>query len=92
MPYKAVAQRVPRTTETFLIGNTREILQKNGVKTTITEAKRDDGFSKRDITIFANGARVDKVKPHLKPGSTATLIGKYSQGTVFVAFDAVSNH
>jgi hypothetical protein len=85
MTYKAMAERVPRTEETFRMGSTRTIRQRNGVTSTITQGFRDDGLSRREINIFANGARADAIADHIRPGMTSRLVGKYSQGNVFVA-------
>jgi len=89
MTYKAMAARVPRTEDTFTMGKTRTIRQRNGVVSTMTQAVRNDGFIRREVSIFANGARVDMIADHIKPGMITRLSGKYSQNNVFVAFDVV---
>ena len=85
MTYKAMAERVPRTEETFTMGRTRTIRQRNGVTTTITQGFRDDGFLKREVNIFANGARAEAISDHVREGMVSRLVGKYSQSNVFVA-------
>jgi len=87
MAYKSVKKRVRRTEDTFTMGDTTEKRQKNGVIHTVTKAVRDDGLIKRDILIFANGGRVDRIRAALERGKTSRLVGKYSQPTVFVALD-----
>lgn len=87
MPYKSVHKRIQRATERFTIGSTRTIAQRNGVTTTVTKAVRDDGLVKRDITIFANGARVEKIRSSLREGMIVDLVGKWSQANTFVALD-----
>lgn len=89
MTYKAMASRAPRTEDTFTMGETRTIRQRNGVVSTITKAVRNDGMATRDITIFANGSRAERIAEHIKPGMCTRLAGKYSQRTVFVALDVV---
>lgn len=89
MTYKAMAKRAPRTEDTFTMGETKVIRQRNGVLSTITKAVRDDGLVKRDITIFANGSRAERIAPHIHEGMCTRLAGKYSQRTVFVALDFV---
>lgn len=90
MTYKAMADRMPRTEDTFTMGATRRITQRNGVVSTMTEATRDDGFAKRRVSIFANGARVGLIADHVLPGMTSRLVGKYSQNNVFVALGVAS--
>lgn len=85
MTYKAIARRVPAKAETFTMGATREIRQRNGVHTTLTQAICRDGMMTREVTIFANGARAEAVRDYVAEGATSTLIGKYSQRNVFVA-------
>lgn len=93
MTYKAMAKRVPRTEETFTMGETRTIHQRNGVISTITKAIRDesDGLARTEISIFANGSRAERIARHVLPGMRTRLVGKYSQRTVFVALDVAPN-
>ncbi len=85
MTYKAVADRVPRTRDTFLMGHTRTITQRNGVISTVTAAVRGEGLERRSVHIFANGARAERIARHVEEGMISTLEGKYSQNNVFVA-------
>lgn len=89
MTYKAVADRVPRTRDTFRMGRTRTIAQRNGVVSTVTEAQRGEGLERRSVHIFANGARAERIAPHIREGMISTLEGKYSQNNVFVALGVV---
>lgn len=90
MPYKSVTKRVKRTEDTFTMGQTRVIKQRNGVTTTVTKAVRDDGMTQRDILIFANGSRADRIRDAVQEGRQSRLVGKYSQPTVFVALDVAA--
>lgn len=85
MAYKAIAKRIPRTKDTFRITSALEKMQKNGVTNLVARAVHDDGMRKRDVTIFANGGRVDLLRSHLIPGREVCLQGKYSQSNTFVA-------
>lgn len=87
MAYKSVSKRVKRTEDTFTMGSTRVIRQRNGVTSTVTKAVRDDGMTQRDILIFANGARAERIRDAIREGCQSRLVGKYSQPTVFVALD-----
>jgi hypothetical protein len=67
------------------MGRTRTIRQRNGVISTITQAFRDDGLTRREVSIFANGGRAEAISAHVQPGMISRLVGKYSQSNVFVA-------
>lgn len=87
MTYKSVKLKAAKQIATFTMGKTRRIHQRNGVVTTVTRAMRDDGMTKTDVDIFANGRRVERIADHVEEGMTSSLVGKYSQPTVFVALD-----
>lgn len=90
MSYKPVKLRIPEKQDEFEIINARTLEQRNGVKTTVAEALKNEGFFKKKITIFANGKRNDDLGDILVPGASVKLAGKYSQHNVFVALSALN--
>jgi len=69
----------------FTIGSMSDVRQRNGVPAIKASAVIDDGIVRRTVTIFANGRRVDMVRPALVPGARVRLAGKFSQRNTFVA-------
>lgn len=74
----------------FTIGRTLPIRQRNGVLAIKIEAVKDDGTVRQPVTIFANGKRVDIVRPAFRPGAKVRLLGKFSQHNTFVALGLVA--
>lgn len=85
--YKAVALRAPVVTDEFTIGSFRTKLQRNGVLAGIIRATVQRGHAIRDVNIFMNGSRLERIMPFLKTGETIRLKGKWSQKNTMVAFD-----